>query len=221
MARRTLTFIHNSFHCLSSCWYSSRKHVWFGFLTTNVPLTLKKWSGTIWPHVYCHNVQHRGLFALSFLLSPLGSTCCNDILLQFKGVKCKMKIFLRSVLQIQGRACWECWMVYVTCFGERLCAICGPHAQICIIFSNPANTENIWFTFKMKTYDLYLYDFSCSIHEILVCAHWSAKRVLYYRILKIALNFKKLWTKQPHALKLQKCCMWYRCVQVRGVLYWT
>ncbi len=114
-ARRTLTFIHNPFHCLSSCWYSSRKHVWFGFLTTNVPLTLKKWSGTIWPHVYCYNVQHRGLFALSFLLSPLGSTCCMIYCFSLKVLSVRWRYFSGLSCRYRaghaGNVGWFIWLV--------------------------------------------------------------------------------------------------------------
>lgn len=36
MARRMLTFIHNSFLCFSPLWISSRRDVWFGLLSTHV-----------------------------------------------------------------------------------------------------------------------------------------------------------------------------------------
>ncbi len=94
MIRRMLTFIHNSFSGSHLCGFhpgemSGLAHwplMW-------KPLTLKSGQGQ-YGHVYCNNVQHKGLFAFSFLLSPLGPTCGKGAMLQFKDASVRWRYFI-------------------------------------------------------------------------------------------------------------------------------
>lgn len=94
MARRMLTIIHNSFSCLSPLWISSRRDVWFGLVSTHLEaIDTWEWSGTVWQHVDCYSLQHRGLFAFSFLLSY---TCNKCIIVVFKDASVRYMIFAGS-----------------------------------------------------------------------------------------------------------------------------
>lgn len=137
MARRMLTFIHNSFLCLSPLWMWSRRDVWFGLQSINVEARdTRMWSGTRWPLVDCYNVRDRGLFAFPFLHSHLVCTCSKCNLLQFKDA---VKICQRSVLWIQSRACWACWIFYAGFFlflqkDFSLSVDLMPNAVFCFFF---------------------------------------------------------------------------------------
>lgn len=66
MARRMLTFVHNSFPCVPPLWRLSRRDVWFGLLSINLDaIDTCEGSGPFRPLVDFCSLQHRGLFAFS------------------------------------------------------------------------------------------------------------------------------------------------------------
>lgn len=162
------------------------------------------------PQTLTSSLGHNGhlsiaqLFAFPFLQSHLVYTCSKCILLQFKDA---VKIFLRSVLQIQSRACWDCWIFYVAffLFGGRLCTICGPHAQISIFFS-------LQTLLTLREHLIYIYN-----EYIWLVFQWLLIRHLFDTCVQTGVQqgsvnmqslktgssgllwtFKKLWTEQPH-----------------------
>lgn len=75
-------------------------------------------------------------------------------------------------MQIQGRACGECWMLYVSCFGERLCTICGLRARISDSFfqSLLILSEHLIYIYNEYKCALYLNDFPRHMLDTFACA---------------------------------------------------